>query len=1248
LSRCGNATIVAYPFDFDLKTKIGFVDAMNNSSDPLIEIFNETLKRVPAERTDYLDQTCGSDGELRQRLESLLAAHDKAGEFLDEPVTLLRGRAAPKRPAGGGPGDQIGPYKLLQEIGEGGCGIVFMAEQAEPIRRRVALKLVKPGMDTKTVIARFEAERQALALMDHPNIAKVFDAGATASGHPYFVMELIRGIKITDYCDQNSLPTEERLKLFIQVCQAVQHAHQKGIIHRDIKPSNILVTESLEGKPVPVVIDFGVAKAVTNQRLTDKTLFTAFEMLIGTPAYMSPEQAALTSVDVDTRADVYSLGVLLYELLTGSTPFDTTRLLKAGIDEVRRAIREQEPAWPSTRLSHLSEADLTRVAQSRKSEPPRLIKTVHGDLDCIVMQALEKDRTHRYQTAQDLALDIQRFLANEAISARPPSKLYKFNRLVLRNRLLFAGIGAIALLLIVSLVVTWTALTRERRAHRDANAEAAKSQQMASFLKEILKGVGPSAALGQDTTMLQGILDKTVERLGAEMTNQPAVEAEMRKIIGTLYFQTGKYHQAQEMQTAALAIRRKVFGSDSAEAAASLNDLGLALQAEGKLLDAEKADSEALAIRRRLFGDKHADTATSLNDLGSIYRQQGNLVRAETLVRDALEVRRALFGKEHLDVADSLRNLCIILGDQGKWAESEAMAREVLAMRRKLLAVPDHPWIASALDDVAWAASGMNKLDEAERFQREALAMHQKVLPAGHPFVAQSLHLIGDTMRKRGNLEESYSVLSAALSLQRKLMTADDPALLDTMKSLGLTLQAEGKWSEAESIHREALSLWRKRAGNHHPQTLFTLRDLASTLEGEGKWSEAETLHREALAEWRKASGDDDPQTIYTLHRVALALRAQRKWSEAESLHREAVTLWRKRAGNDNPETLYALRNLAETLEYSEKWSEAAAKHREALVSWRKQEGTEGPQSIYTLQRLGATLEAAGEWPEAEQVNREAFTISRKDGEYKNLESLKALERLVRALAAQKKFDEAEQLLGTVLTPAFVRQSNSIDLLVLRVDILGRQKKWHEAATNAALVVELQPSDHYRYHQLAGLLAIINDRPAYEQLCQGILTAFGDTKNPYIAERAASDCLLLPASSADPQLVSQLADRAVTFGQAESAKGYFQACKALSEYRLGNYSKAIEWSGRLNDESDPFTRAKAFAISAMAHWKRGENVAATALLAGGKSLVADDSGSLSSDLGPKWLAWIFARIALEEAVSLIESPQTQIKAKTIP
>jgi len=474
---------------------------MNTDRDKLIkEIFADALEKAnAAERAAYLAQACGNDVQLRQGVEALLQAYEKAGAFLEQPPAAefaVPPLASAKSGSGGeqtkpakagtpnGPGatvilstpltekagDRIGHYKLLQQIGEGGCGVVYMAEQEQPIRRRVALKVIKLGMDTKAVIARFEAERQALALMDHPNIAKVLDAGATDTGRPYFVMELVRGIKITDYCDQNNLSTEQRLDLFVQICHAIQHAHQKGIIHRDIKPSNILVTVH-DGKPLPKIIDFGIAKATSGQVLTDKTLFTAFEQFIGTPAYMSPEQAEMSTLDIDTRSDIYALGVLLYELLTGQTPFDQKELVAAGLSEMRRIIREQEPLRPSTRISTLEAADQTTVAKRRHAELPQLIHVVRGDLDWIVMKCLEKDRTRRYETANGLAHDILCHLNNEPVLARPPSKLYRFQKLVRRNKLVFTAAAAVSGVLVLGVIVsTWQAVRATRARHEAVEA----------------------------------------------------------------------------------------------------------------------------------------------------------------------------------------------------------------------------------------------------------------------------------------------------------------------------------------------------------------------------------------------------------------------------------------------------------------------------------------------------------------------------------------------------------------------------------------------------------------------------------------------------------------------------------------------------------------------------------------------------------------------------------------------------------
>jgi serine/threonine protein kinase len=501
-------------------------------------IFHGALQLDAPHRDSYLSQACGNNPDLRHEVDRLLQAHADAGEFLEQPAaapdekTLLTSAAITEKP-----GTRIGRYKLLQQLGEGGCGMVYMAEQDEPVRRRVALKVIKLGMDTKSVIARFEAERQALALMDHPNIARVLDAGSTETGRPFFVMELVRGIKITEYCDQNKLSTEERLNLFIQVCHAIQHAHQKGIIHRDIKPSNILVTLH-DGVPIPKVIDFGIAKA-TQGRLTDQTLFTAFEQFIGTPAYMSPEQAEMSGLDIDTRCDIYALGVLLYELLTGQTPFDPKELMAAGFDKMRETIREKDPERPSTRLGTMLNADLATTAQHRRSDAPKLVHLIRGDLDWIVMKAIEKDRTRRYETANALALDIQRHLDDEPVSASPPASLYRFQKLIRRNKAAFAALGGILAALVIGLGLALYMFLREREARQ--RAVAAEQAQI-----RIRQEVERRAQIGQKMTaaglmLSRGQIDEA-SRLINEV-NDP-LAASIYNVIGNIYARMGKIPDA--------------------------------------------------------------------------------------------------------------------------------------------------------------------------------------------------------------------------------------------------------------------------------------------------------------------------------------------------------------------------------------------------------------------------------------------------------------------------------------------------------------------------------------------------------------------------------------------------------------------------------------------------------------------------------------------------------------------------------
>ncbi len=520
-------------------------------------VFCEALEIAdPAQRRLFLDQACGTDQALRAQVEKLLALSQGAGEFFMECAPALEAAeedAAQVLSAAESAMDselseskRIGPYKLLQKLGEGGCGVVYMAEQEQPIRRRVALKIIKLGMDTKNVIARFEAERQALALMDHPNIARVLDAGSTETGRPYFVMELVYGVKITEYCDQNRVGLRARLDLFVQVCHAVQHAHQKGIIHRDLKPSNIMVTMH-DGVPVPKVIDFGIAKA-TEQRLTDKTLFTSYAQLMGTPTYMSPEQMELSGLNLDTRSDIYSLGILLYELLTGRTPFETTDLLKLGVDELRRTVCEREPLSPSAKLKTLNDEELTKTARSLQVEPPRLVSQLRGDLDWIVLKCLEKDRTRRYATANGVAEDVERYLHEEAVLARPPSRLYRLQKLVRRNRMVsLSAATAITALLLGSIISTWL-LVKQREALRtavtarqDAETARAKEAQLRreAEARETVKEIS--------LLMAQNRYEKADDLISRVSLQNPSVETEaLLRMLGDWNAINGRWQRAIE------------------------------------------------------------------------------------------------------------------------------------------------------------------------------------------------------------------------------------------------------------------------------------------------------------------------------------------------------------------------------------------------------------------------------------------------------------------------------------------------------------------------------------------------------------------------------------------------------------------------------------------------------------------------------------------------------------------------------
>jgi tetratricopeptide (TPR) repeat protein len=693
-----------------------------------------------------------------------------------------------------------------------------MAEQEFPIRRKVALKVIKAGLDTKQVIARFEAERQALAIMDHENIARVLDAGATDIGRPYFVMELVHGVPITEYCDQHQLSPCQRLELFIQVCRAVQHAHTKGIIHRDIKPTNVLVT-SHDDLPVPKVIDFGVAKATGQQPLTDRTLFTHVARMVGTPLYMSPEQAEMSGLDVDTRSDVYSLGVLLYELLTGTTPFGKDRLKAAAVDEVRRIIREEDPPKPSTRISTMGE-NLTVICSARDTEPKKLGQIVRGELDWIVMKALEKDRTRRYETANGLARDVERYLSDQPVEACPPSRLYRFGKFARRNKATIATTAVLAVVLVLAAAVSTSQAIRARGATLDAlrersNAlrEAKKQDAVNAFLQDMLASVNPDSLAATDRVNGGGVtvremLDEAVRRLDAgSLKEHREIEPEVRRTIGNAYNGIGEPAAAESTVRKALEVSRQIHGSEHQVVANCMVDLAQVIQ-QTKWAEGELLAREALAMQHRLFGGEHPDMALPLNFLGCALKNRRHLREAEALFQESLAIHRKFFGEESQFLPRGYRDLAETLMYGGKLDEAEPLLRKALELDRKLLG-EEHP-------DTTWTKLTLAELLTAQSKRVEAMAILREVVA---------------TERRRGT---------------------SGIRLADGLSYLGILLETEGSLSEAEELHREALVIWRKLFGEEGGKVVWSLESYSRVLRAEGKTAEAETLWRETLEYWRK------------------------------------------------------------------------------------------------------------------------------------------------------------------------------------------------------------------------------------------------------------------------------------------------------------------------------------------------------------------------------------------------------------
>jgi serine/threonine protein kinase len=810
------------------------------------QIFHEALEKSGPDRSGFVDSACGDDERLRARVQALLKAHDEAGEFLASPTVAGADKAAraaatlsSSRPSEG-PGTTIGPYKLLQVIGEGGFGVVYMAEQEEPVRRRVALKIIKLGMDTRQVIARFEAERQALALMEHPSIARVLDAGATETGRPYFVMELVKGVPITEYCDSDRLSTNERIALFREVCAAVQHAHQKGIIHRDIKPSNVLVTLH-DGKPVPKVIDFGISKA-TNQRLTEKTLFTDYGQFIGTPAYMSPEQAEMSGFDVDTRSDIYSLGVLLYELLTGTTPFDAETLRQAGYGEIQRIIREVEPPKPSTRLSTLGGA-LTDIARRRDSDPRGLSRLLRGELDWIVMRALEKERGRRYDSPGEFAADIARHLQHEPVTAGPRGAVYRARKFLRRHRVGVTVVGVAALALVAGLAVATYGLIEARRANVRAEREAATATEVSEFLVGLFEVSDPGEARGNTITARE-VLDTGVARIDGELSGEPRVRSRMLATMGRVYSSLGLLEDAEPLLEEAYHLERGL--SSTVETRTAQHLAWLYLQ-RGGYDEAERVYRANLAELKASLGEGHVESAWAMQGLGNLLRIRGQTDEAETLLVRALEIHDRELGRDHPQSLRILGNLAVVYSKLGRHEEAIALLKDCLEGMRKSRGA-NHFDTLTAQRLLARELESLGQPEEAERLLLNTIATARRVLGKDHPRLQEALRNLAQLYLRRERYAEATPLLHEMMEGSHRIRGEEHPHTLQAMGDLSHAYESLGRYEEATSICVELLEIQRRVMGLEHSQTLATMKRLGVLYERSGQMEKARAVSKELLA----------------------------------------------------------------------------------------------------------------------------------------------------------------------------------------------------------------------------------------------------------------------------------------------------------------------------------------------------------------------------------------------------------------
>jgi eukaryotic-like serine/threonine-protein kinase len=964
---------------------------------PLItQLFNSALEHEASQRAAFLAQACAGDEALRREVESLLA-YEQSGGFIEGSAVAVAARlltdepAPPLPPAASVVGRRIGPYKVTRELGRGGMGAVYLAVRADDqYQKQVAIKLVKAGMDSEQVLRRFRHERQILAGLDHPNITRLIDGGTTEEGLPYFVMEYIEGQEITEYCDHHHLSVVERLELFLTICAAVHYAHQNLVIHRDLKPSNILITAT----GVPKLLDFGIAKLLAPELFPQTVASTVTGQRLMTPEYASPEQ--VRGEVITTASDVYSLGVLLYKLLTGQHPYQLRNYLP---QEILRVVCEEEPAKPSTAINRVevitaAEHEI-RVSQTHDSQPEKLRRRLKGDLDNIVLKALRKEPERRYSSVEQFAEDIRRHLAGLPVIARKDTLAYRSTKFIKRNKVAVAVALAFVLLtigFIASLTVQAARITRERDkavAARQGEAEQRKQAERARDAER-------------------------EQRQQAEANLRRATEAELQASAEASRANAEAQRANRETERARAEAERAKTEADTtkqvSEFLIGLFKISDPSEAKGKMVTArELLDKGATKISTELKGQPKVQ-ATLMNTMGEVYQALGLYQSAIPLLENSLKIRQEVFGKEHLDVTTSLNNLAVLLHVKGDYRAAEPLYRAAIAQRRKLLG-NEHPAVATSLNDLAVLLKDKGDYATAEPLYREALAQRRKLLGNEHPAVGNSLNNLATLLYAKGDYVAAEPLYRETLALRRKLLGNEHPDVANSLNSLAALLYAKGDYAAAESLFREALALQRKLLGNEHPDVANGLNNLATLLYAKADYAAAEPLLREALALRRKLLGNDHPAVANSLNNLAAVLSAKGDYAAAEPLFRETLALHRKLLGNEHPTVAASLNNLALLLRDKGDYTAAEPLFREALQLRRKKLPEGHPGIADTLIGLGLLLTDKGEAQDGEPFLREGLEIRRKALPTGHWQTAEAESVLGACLTALQRYAEAEPLL---------------------------------------------------------------------------------------------------------------------------------------------------------------------------------------------------------------------------------------------